>query len=136
MLGKAIYSQLTGDAAVLAIVGTRVYPQASTQNVYPLIAYEIEQENEDAISTMRGKEFFVTLTMVCGGPDVTDAYSQARTLSAAVKTALDRQSGTWGGINVGGCFFNGATEQEFTEGANSEALYVEVEHTYHVWAAA
>ncbi len=136
MLGKAIYSQLVGNGSVLAIVSTRVYPQASTQNVYPMIAYEIEQETEDAISVMRGKEFFVTLTMICGGPGVTDSYSQAHTLADAVKNALDRQSGSWGGISVGGCFFEGATEDEFSEGANSEAMYVEVVHTYRVWAAA
>jgi hypothetical protein len=136
MLATAIYARLAATSAVTALVGTRIMPIGSPSNTYPLIVYDIDQEKEESIDEMVGKEFFVTLTMVAGGPGVTDAYTRAHAVASAVKTALDRQKGTWGGIVVGGCFFNGASEEQFYEGSNSEVPFCEVEHTYRVWAAA
>jgi hypothetical protein len=41
MLGPAIYSKLSGDAAVAAIVGTRIFPEdvPQTLRTFPLIVY-------------------------------------------------------------------------------------------------
>lgn len=136
MLGKAIHARLFADTDVKDIVDDRIFSHLSKENVYPLIVYEIQQENEPSIQSLNGKEFTVTLMMITGGLNAKEPYSKVRELDAAVKASLDRQQGTWGGIEVKGAFFQGSSETAYAEGTNPESLFFEIEHTYKFWARA
>jgi len=146
-LGKAIYSRLTaaqtGDASaqttalatIAAAVGTRVYPHNSPDNLYPMIAYEIQQEDEDSLTPMTAKEFSMILTIVANG---SGAYSTVQSLKAATRVLLDRKSSPnagWGGV-VCKCYLKGSDEADETDAGNSDAAFFEVADTYKVWAAA
>lgn len=89
--GNALYYLLTNDAAVTAIVGSRVRPQsAAADDSYPYIVYEKVSapttRTKDGNSNWYQVRF--QLSMLC----ITN--SQMLDLSAKVKTALDNQSGT------------------------------------------
>jgi hypothetical protein len=138
ILGNAIYSRLHDDSAVFAIVGTNIFPENSPVDVYPMIVYQIEGQTEQSLDARTMKEFIVVVTMTAGGFRVGrfDAYATVHNLADAVKTALDNQGGTWGGVAVKGFFFQSSAEDRYSDSANAESSYYEVEHTYRVWATA
>jgi hypothetical protein len=137
MIGKAIFDRLSNDAAVKAIVGNRVYPMISPDNVYPLITYQVHREPEDTIQPLVMKEFTITITMVTlkniARPS---AYSDLQALRAAVVAALDRQGGTWGGVYVKGFYLQDGEEDSYSDDANSEQTFYQAEDEYRVWAEA
>jgi hypothetical protein len=145
MLGEAIVSRLTtaqsgdnaGQTAALGVltasIGTQVYPGRSDRDIYPFVAYGIRQEAEDSITARAMKEFTVTLWIETRGAG---AYKQAQAIKQAIRTLLDRQGGTWGGVVVKGFWFVDSEENDSSDGGNSDALFYEVEEEYHVWAAA
>jgi hypothetical protein len=93
---EALYSKLTGDAGVAALVVARIYPNVVPQDIaMPAVAYQ-------RISTTR--------VMAHDGPTgVASArfqftvsgstYSSARNVVNAIRTALDGFSGLMGGTN-------------------------------------
>ena len=85
-LETGLYTALTEDSGISALVGTRIYPEIMPQGVtYPAISYQ-------RVSTVR-------TTMLSGVDDFTEAriiidcwdssYSGAKALAAAVKSAID-----------------------------------------------
>lgn len=151
MIGKAIYARLTaaqqGDlgtqtaalAALASLIGKRVYPEISDQNLYPLVIYQVKQEEEDSITPMVAKEFTVTITMVARGQA---AYGTAQTIKTNVRLLLDRQGslagGTdgWGGIQVRGFYLQPDDEAVEPDSGNPDDLFYEISDAYRVWAAA
>jgi len=84
-----LFTLLTGDAGVSALVGTRVYPQVADENaMLPLVVYRRvggaplrNLATDDAYSS--------TFRLDCWATD----FSGARQLATAVATAVDRYSG-------------------------------------------
>jgi hypothetical protein len=128
MIGKAVYGRLSSDAGVSALVGNRIYPNTSPENVYPMIVYDCQQEPEDSLEPMVLKEHTVTLTIV------TTSYDQAQAIAAATLISLDRQGGTWGGIFVKGFFVQQTSEDSFSDGSNPNQIYYTIDQPYRVWA--
>jgi hypothetical protein len=129
MIGAAIFDKLSNDTGVTALVGDRIYPNVSPDNIYPLIVYTVEQEPEESIDAMELKEFSVTLTIVAR------SYAALQLLAPATKTALDGQRGTWGGILVRSCNLQSPTsEDSYTDSGNSEITYHTGDQMYRVWA--
>jgi hypothetical protein len=91
---EAIYSKLTGDAGVSALVSTRVYPNVVPQDIaMPAVAYQ-------RISTVRDMAHDGPLGIAHARFQFTisaSSYSSARNVANAIRAAVDGVSGTWGG---------------------------------------
>lgn len=97
MTGKAIYALLAADATVAAAVGTRIFPDMATQDAaYPFLVYMVD-ETEPADT----KEGPASMDLV----DVSlmiyhTKYTDGQDLAEAARSALDRKSGTIGGLSI------------------------------------
>lgn len=87
MIGAIIYAALTGDGTVAGLVGGRVYPEeAPVEAELPFVVYTVRAgEMVDGSAEM----WPATVTANCYA--ATD--SQAETLGAAVRAALDGYDG-------------------------------------------
>lgn len=97
MVGKAVYAKLSGNAGVTAICSTRIFPEIATQEAaYPFVTYTVDTtrptDTKDGVSPLD----VVTVSIM----SFANTNAQAQDLAEAVRTALDRQSGTMGGVNV------------------------------------
>jgi hypothetical protein len=95
--GKAIYSILTSDSEVSAIVGTRVYPQIAAQEAaFPFVVYilsDIEpSDTKSGVSTLDEARYEVLA--VC------ETYAELADLTNKIRTALDRYTGTVAGVVI------------------------------------
>lgn len=120
-LGKAIFAKLSADSAITTLVSTRIYPfLAPTQKDFPVILYDIASQNQQL--TLAGAisytESDVDLTVV------STSYDSSVAIAALVKTCLDNQTGTWGGIKVVGCFQEDNQEEVATITDAQEVRYV------------
>jgi hypothetical protein len=130
--GKAIFSKLTGDSTVAALVGTRVVPETGLLGDanFPQVIYRAT--DDESLSESYGSAGSLVATTY-------EVASTARThagavaLSLAVRAALDRQTGVWGGITVLGCFEQdgGASDTENVSAGPGGLVYV-VEHEYRL----
>lgn len=95
--GKAIYSILTGDSDVNAIVSGRVYPQVAKQGaVFPFVVYVLQDvqpsDTKSGVSTLDEVKYDVVVAC--------ETYSEASDLTQKIRTALDRYTGTVSGVTV------------------------------------
>lgn len=100
MISDHLYSFMTSQSAITDIVSTRIYPAIlPPQPTYPAITY---RESDDDFS-----EDFTGIT----SPTVSsyfidawgDTYSDAVSLCAAIRSALNNQKGNFGGIHISKC---------------------------------
>jgi hypothetical protein len=91
MIEQALYSVLSGAAAVAAIVGTRIEPTNSQQaSTLPRIVYErTAAEYEQTLLGSSSGLCRATYDFDC----IASTYSGVKTLAAAVRSALDRYKG-------------------------------------------
>jgi len=121
--GKAIYSILTSDSAVSAIVGTRVYPQIAAQGAaFPFVVYLINDitpsDTKSGVSTLDEVRYEVLA--------IAETYAETADLNEKIRTALDRYTGTVSGIVVDSIQFT-ELDTEYDDGsetyiANSEYI--------------
>ena len=95
--GKAIYSILTADSDVNAIVSGRVYPQIAAQGAaFPFVVYVINDltpsDTKSGVSTLDEVRYEVLA--------IAETYAEAADLNEKVRTALDRYTGTVSGVVV------------------------------------
>ncbi len=86
-VGKSIFYLLSNASGVSSIVSTRIYPSRIPQiKDFPAISYHkvahVPTNQKDAVSGFDREDFDI----ICWGKN----YLQLNTLSAAVRTALDR----------------------------------------------
>ena len=117
--GLAISNLLRTDSDVLALVSTRVYPVvAKDSTAFPFIIYDVESESptqdKDGVSTL--DEDFVTVSAY------SKTYSEAADLARKIRTALDRKTGTYGGIKVQSIQYNGYNDL-FDDNASNDGVY-------------
>tara|TARA_Y100000401_G_scaffold39957_1_gene30354 strand:- start:752 stop:1153 length:402 start_codon:yes stop_codon:yes gene_type:complete len=117
--GLAISSLLRTDSDVFALVSTRVYPVvAKDSTAFPFIIYDVESESptqdKDGVSTL--DEDFVTVSAY------SKTYSEAADLARKIRTALDRKTGTYGGIKVQSIQYNGYNDL-FDDNASNDGVY-------------
>jgi len=89
--GKAIYSILTSDSDVNAIVGTRVYPQIAAQGAaFPFVVYVLQDtspsDTKSGVSTLDEIRYDIVVA--------SETYAEASDLTNKIRTALDRYTGT------------------------------------------
>lgn len=95
--GKAIYSILTGDSAVSAIVGNRVYPQIAAQGAaFPFVVYVLQDtspsDTKSGVSTLDEVRYDIVVA--------SESYAEASDLTNKIRTALDRYTGTVSGVVI------------------------------------
>jgi hypothetical protein len=97
MIGKLIYSRLSTDGAILAYVGSKIYPDIVPQNVqYPFVVYTIT--NSTPVDYKDGQ---CNLEEIEIQIDVyTQNYDDTQDLANLIRNRLDRFVGTVEGVEV------------------------------------
>ena len=95
--GKAIYSILTSDSDVNAIVSTRVYPQIAAQGAaFPFVVYVLQDtspsDTKSGVSTLDEIRYDIVVA--------SETYAEASDLTNKIRTALDRYTGTVAGVVI------------------------------------
>ena len=95
--GKAIYSILTSDSDVSAIIGTRVYPQIAAQGAaFPFVVYVLQDtspsDTKSGVSTLDEVRYDIVVA--------SETYAEASDLTNKIRTALDRYTGTVAGVVI------------------------------------
>jgi hypothetical protein len=97
MIGKLIYSRLSTDGAILAYVGSKIYPDIVPQNVqYPFVVYTITNSTpvdyKDGQSNLEEIEIQIDV--------YTQNYDDTQDLANLIRNRLDRFVGTVEGVEV------------------------------------
>lgn len=110
MIAAALYSKLSTDSGISALVSTRVYPVRLPQNpVFPCVTFQVITEPQ--IYTMEGKNApNAQFQIDCWADEHEDAHG----LAAAVSACLSGFRGTMGtggnAHNVSACLQRNATD--------------------------
>lgn len=125
MTGKAIYYLLSNAAPVTALVSNRIFPDIATHDaVYPFIVYGVEGvQPSDTKDGPSGLDVVQVAVMVYA-----NTYSAAQDIAAKARTALDRASGTYEGVEVQSIRF----ETQASASMNLDKNVYIVEQTYSV----
>ena len=124
-LEEAVYSRLTGNAGVSALVSTRVYPNKIPQEAaLPALAYQrISARRVKAHAAPTGLAR-VRVQVTC----VSRSYSEVKALAAAVRTAMQGVMGSVGGVTLQGSWL----ETDADEYGDAETLH-SVRQDYMIW---
>lgn len=96
---KLVYALLSGDAALAAIVSTRIYPSELPQNVAtPAVVYRlVDSVDRPTISGDGGAQLVQARVSVVA---IATDYSTVKAINEAVKDAMRYRHGTIAGIEV------------------------------------
>lgn len=112
-LQTALYTRLSGDAALAAIVGSHVYdavPAGPVPDLYVLIGEEAVNDASDR--TGHGAQHDVTLAVI----STADSFLTLKEAAAAIASALDAPALTLSRGRVVGLWFKGATSKRNAAG--------------------
>ena len=97
IVGKAIYNILSNVTAVTDIVSTKIYPEIAPQNEsQPDIVYSVVSNSPTDTKEENGNVDEATIEVYCFNTN----YSTAIDLGVAVRAALERKNGTYGGVQI------------------------------------
>jgi len=97
IVGKAIYNILSNVTAVTDIVATKIYPEIAPQNEsQPYIVYSVVSNSPTDTKEENGNVDEATIEVYCFNTN----YSTAIDLGVAVRAALERKNGTYGGVQI------------------------------------
>lgn len=103
---KAIFARLKTESGVVAVCRNVFAADCEEGTTFPRIVFEIEDDERPR--TYQGSSGVLKTTAKIDCTATT--YKAAHDIGQAVKTALDNQSGTWGGVKA--CaFYRGANEE-------------------------
>ena len=110
MIGKLIYNRLSTEGAILAYVGTKIYPDIVPQNVqYPFVVYTIV--NSLPVDFKDGQSNLEEITLQI---DVyTQNYDDTQDLSNLIRNRLDRFVGIVEDVEVQSIKYMSSTSQVF-----------------------
>jgi len=108
-----VYNILSNDAAVTAIVGTRIYPViARQQDQEPYVVYSVVNDIPHDTKTGVSRVDFVRVQFNMVAAD----YSQLEDLSAAIRSALDRATmQSYAGVELAGVKFLSENDGLFSD---------------------
>lgn len=131
----AIYGKLSSVSGITALVGSgddaRIYPhlQPPHQRSYPMIVYRCADDDRgERYAPGRGTLVRELVSIAV----VAETYDAARDLHNLVTAAIDNQRGTWGGVEVRGCFKNGGSETTQAE-AEADRQFTIIESSWRIW---
>jgi hypothetical protein len=123
-VGKALYNILSNDAEIVAICGTRVYPEIADQDAaLPFIVYKVSDIQPSGTKSGSSSLDTARVDVYC----VSEEYGEAMTISDEVRSALDRVGGTYTGVNIQSIDFDTAD----VEYDSDQRAYI-AEATYNV----
>jgi hypothetical protein len=97
MIGKWIYSKLTDDAAIAALVDDRVYPIGrEEESTLPAVVYSLSTSQPIHAK----KEAATTIVWTCELDCFAENYDDAWELAGAVSSCVDRTPETLEGIEI------------------------------------
>lgn len=97
IVGKAIYNILTNTSAVTDIVGVKIYPEIAPQNeAQPYLVYSVVGNSPTDTKEDNGNVDEAAIEVYC----FNTTYSTAIDLGVAVRAALERKNGTFGGVEI------------------------------------
>ena len=120
---ETVYFILTNASAVTSLVATRIYPGVLPEGeaLPALTIFDIDENptgTKDSASAVDVYEVQVSIHVAASL-----GYEQIKPISAAIKTALNRVTGTINGISLNGLTFVGASpEYESDSNTFSKAL--------------
>lgn len=95
--GKAIYTILTENAGVSAIVGNKVYPQIAAQGAaFPFVVYVLQDNSPSDTKSGPSTLDEVRYDIVAAA----ETYSELSSLTERIRLALDRYTGDLGGVEI------------------------------------
>ena len=95
--GKAIYSILTNDSDVSAIIGTKVYPQIAAQGAaFPFVVYVLQDNSPSDTKSGPSTLDEVRYDIVAAA----ETYTELSSLTERIRLALDRYTGDLGGVEI------------------------------------
>ena len=95
--GKAIYSILTENAGVSAIVGNKVYPQIAAQGAaFPFVVYVLQDNSPSDTKSGPSTLDEVRYDIVAAA----ETYTELSSLTERIRLALDRYTGDIGGVEI------------------------------------
>ena len=95
--GKAIYSILTENAGVSAIVGNKVYPQIAAQGAaFPFVVYVLQDNSPSDTKSGPSTLDEVRYDIVAAA----ETYADLSSLTERIRLALDRYTGDIGGVEI------------------------------------
>ena len=97
MIGKVIYGRLSAESTVIAIVGQKIYPDLTPQDVqYPFCVYTIVNSTpidyKDGQSNLEEVQFQIDC--------YTQSYDTTQELANNIRNSLDRFVGTINNVEV------------------------------------
>ena len=96
-VGKAIYNILINDSGILGKVSTRIFPEIAAQGeVQPYIVYSVVSNSPSNTKDDNGEIDEAAIEVYC----FHNKYSDAIDLGVAVRAALERKNGTFGGVQI------------------------------------
>jgi len=118
-IGKAIYKILNDNIAVSSMVGTRIAPNVMKQtSAFPFIIYDVS--NDDPEGQKDSVALLDNVSIMVSGYCKT--YKEASKLANYIRTALDRVSGLYVGVNIQAIDFDGY-DDVFDDMSGSDGIY-------------
>ena len=118
-IGAAIYKILSDDTAVASLVATRISPNVMNQTqTFPFIVYDVTNDNPDDIKD--GVSPLDSFDVMVSG--YSKSYKKASVLANYIRTALDRKSGNYNGVEIQSIEFENF-DDIFDDDSGSEGVY-------------
>lgn len=118
-VGRGIYKILTKSKAISTMVSTRITPNVMTQrSEFPFIVYDVTNDIPEGQKDSVAKLDIATV-MVSG---YTDNYKDSNILANYIRTALDRVSGNYNGVNIQAIDFE-SYDDIFDDASGSDGIY-------------
>ena len=111
-IAPAIYQILRNTAAITTIVADRIYPDILPQEEpYPALVHYTEAKDRLAYTGGTVDTYKINLQI-----DIYfEVYANGKSLAESIRGALDKYTGTIGGVNIRSCYFTSETNNNFIE---------------------
>jgi len=111
-IAPAIYQILRNTAAITTIVADRIYPDILPQEEgYPALVHYTESKDSLAYTGGTVDTYKINVQI-----DIYfEVYANGKSLADSIRAALDKYTGTIGGVNIKSCYFSSETNNNFIE---------------------
>lgn len=118
-LGRAIYKILNDNTAITDMVASRISPNVMKQtNAFPFIVYDVSSvepiSQKDSVATLDSVDIMIS--------GYTSNYKDSSKLANYIRTALDRVSGNYNGVNIQAIDFEGY-DDIFDDDSGADGIY-------------
>lgn len=123
MINEAIFSRLTADAGVSALIASRVYPHRTRfEPTYPLVIYEVT--GDEPVYTFGGAHGLREANMYfqC----IASKYRDSKAIAAAIEASLSGFSGVLGSHFVHAILIDSVRDAKIQKTEDADSFYYAV----------